>query len=950
MAQTINKTGTNALFIKDVSSIDRNNYLNLITVKFHISTYKKNLEKGQIILRIAPLEERAHRCSNKFSILDICLHFSMAEIEEMKNKLLEITQMETEEEDVLFILHCNDYNIEQICEKYFEIPLQNRKKEWDSYVSELKTKKNVTYKNKRYGDVEIAVFFQSFSYLKGLVELLKDESCGRYFKLIPKLENQNVSNNTNSDFYDLVLDIFILKSYVLNIYEEEHIPIFLTDILTYHDTIVNKYDYDKTQINTNNGAILNKTYKRDFFEHQKRNIDWMMNMESEINSCSSIEGFHIPHGTKAFPVVEIDDFLYVNTASKTLMSTRNFNPISIMFKGGLLCDNIGMGKTASMIGLIVETLQNNENPTLVLCPSRLCKQWKNEIMQTFDLNTVIVANIRQYLAFLKRPIQTYAVVIFSYNMFTNQKYIDQTTNLAQFNLTSIRWKRIIYDELHEQLNYKMFKKKETKNTIILQQILKLNSKYCWICSGTPYFDNLSFSLVIMFLTTIKNCRISSKTFLEDICTKHLQKEDCNLYTEYEKFVNDHAANAVHLHSIQKILCEFDRRYWFLFKKISAKILRKSIVNPKEIYIPNPEITTEFLEPDPIEKCIYESALSDKTDEVKMCSHIMVSADCEKILGSKILSLENIHKKMTNFYGTCIKENLTKLKEHGEELEIDWMKDKSVLSWTKSNIIDSYNEADITNTKTVMSSIDDFIQKYEPENELITKMKLIYEELQKVVAKFQIFTNFEVNCIENSTCPICFEELSSTMYVVLPCTHMFCLSCIEKCLASRKENCSICRDKIDKKKYHIVRPNTTNKWGTKIAYLVTWLKETLRNKNNKIIVFTQWDSMLKILKSVLDDQQINSVSISGPLNIVCSKIRKFKLDTDVQVMLLSSDKASSGLNLQEASHVVLFDTINDSFTEKQAIGRCVRIGQKKVVQVLRLIMQGTIEEKFFKKNI
>ena len=205
MAQTINKTGTNALFIKDVSSIDRNNYLNLITVKFHISTYKKNLEKGQIILRIAPLEERAHRCSNKFSILDICLHFSMAEIEEMKNKLLEITQMETEEEDVLFILHCNDYNIEQICEKYFEIPLQNRKKEWDSYVSELKTKKNVTYKNKRYGDVEIAVFFQSFSYLKGLVELLKDESCGRYFKLIPKLENQNVSNNTNSDFYDLGL-------------------------------------------------------------------------------------------------------------------------------------------------------------------------------------------------------------------------------------------------------------------------------------------------------------------------------------------------------------------------------------------------------------------------------------------------------------------------------------------------------------------------------------------------------------------------------------------------------------------------------------------------------------------------------------------------------------------------------------------------------------------------
>ena len=67
------------------------------------------------------------------------------------------------------------------------------------------------------------------------------------------------------------------------------------------------------------------------------------------------------------------------------------------------------------------------------------------------------------------------------------------------------------------------------------------------------------------------------------------------------------------------------------------------------------------------------------------------------------------------------------------------------------------------------------------------------------------------------------------------------------------------------------------------------------------------------------------------------------------MLLSSEKASSGLNLQDASHVILYDTVNDLFTEKQAIGRCVRIGQRKTVNVLRLIMKDTIEEQTFLKH-
>ena len=132
-------------------------------------------------------------------------------------------------------------------------------------------------------------------------------------------------------------------------------------------------------------------------------------------------------------------------------------------------------------------------------------------------------------------------------------------------------------------------------------------------------------------------------------------------------------------------------------------------------------------------------------------------------------------------------------------------------------------------------------------------------------------------------------------------------------------------------------------------MIKWLEDILKKKENKIIIFSQWDSILKILKDVLTDLDIKFVCLGGPLNVLNSRIRQFKLDIETRIILLSSENSSSGLNLQEASHIVLFDTINDKYTETQAIGRSVRIGQKQQVNILRLIMRDTIEEKIFIKN-
>lgn len=63
-----------------------------------------------------------------------------------------------------------------------------------------------------------------------------------------------------------------------------------------------------------------------------------------------------------------------------------------------------------------------------------------------------------------------------------------------------------------------------------------------------------------------------------------------------------------------------------------------------------------------------------------------------------------------------------------------------------------------------------------------------------------------------------------------------------------------------------------------------------------------------------------------------------------VFLISLKAGNTGLNLTGADTVILYDLWWNPAVEDQAAGRAHRIGQKRVVQVIRLITQGTIEEK------
>jgi len=107
-------------------------------------------------------------------------------------------------------------------------------------------------------------------------------------------------------------------------------------------------------------------------------------------------------------------------------------------------------------------------------------------------------------------------------------------------------------------------------------------------------------------------------------------------------------------------------------------------------------------------------------------------------------------------------------------------------------------------------------------------------------------------------------------------------------------------------------------------------------------------------AVLKELSFKHIYLKGNVNVISKNIAKFKRDDSYRIIMLSSEFSSSGNNLTEASHIVFLDILNATASgtkdiESQAIGRAVRIGQKKSVVIKRFIMKDTVEEEYYNKN-
>ena len=119
-----------------------------------------------------------------------------------------------------------------------------------------------------------------------------------------------------------------------------------------------------------------------------------------------------------------------------------------------------------------------------------------------------------------------------------------------------------------------------------------------------------------------------------------------------------------------------------------------------------------------------------------------------------------------------------------------------------------------------------------------------------------------------------------------------------------------------------------------------------DEGHRMLVFSQFTSLLGLLREELETQGVSFCYLDGSLTPKARQaaVDKFQSDATIPVFLISLKAGGTGLNLTGADVVVHFDPWWNPAAEAQATDRAHRIGQTKVVTSYKLICSGTVEEK------
>ena len=190
-------------------------------------------------------------------------------------------------------------------------------------------------------------------------------------------------------------------------------------------------------------------------------------------------------------------------------------------------------------------------------------------------------------------------------------------------------------------------------------------------------------------------------------------------------------------------------------------------------------------------------------------------------------------------------------------------------------------------------------------------------------------NSDIDIINNQdNCIICYENKINCK---LKCGHFFCFKCLIKNLFINK-NCPLCRNNILSSDINI---KTDTKKFSKLDYLLMLLKSI---KNSKLVIFTQFEQSFENLKNIFNYNNIKFSSVKDNFNL------------DANIILISKKYINKLTNLQNIDYIIFleplyYDILNKNKIENQIIGKTYNMGQTKILNIITLVINNTIDQKF-----
>lgn len=672
-------------------------------------------------------------------------------------------------------------------------------------------------------------------------------------------------------------------------------------------------------------------------------------------------------------VCELDthDGFYANLYNGELSTTFPRQKKSVM--GGILADEMGLGKTISTMALIHSNFftpdtEYDSTPsslriqekrkrrgdyakytTLVIAPMSLLSQWESEAYASSKPGSIRVlvyygltsssVNLRRLLcgpdAKNTAPhvvITSYGTLVSEHNQlinFRNRNHIQEedwqdSPDLGLFNLFSVEFYRVVLDEGHTIKN---------RATKAAKACYNVRADRRWVLTGTPIINKLEdlFSLV-----------------------KFLGVEPWNNFSFWKTFI-----------TVPFMTKDFAKAVNVVQSVMEPLLLRrtkdmKQMDGTPLVSLPEKVITIERIKLSPDEQQLYEwiffkaqSAFNDSINNgtaMKSYSTIMTqilrlrqACDHPSMVTKALIATQKLTETPTSI------ADISKNKRTDGSFVIDSILDTSL------------QELVMRLESNAGSTVESDARSYGQE---------VMESILKGA---------------DSECPICMtERIPLDDQAVTECWHMACLPCLISHIQFQLDKgevprCHMCRETVSMDKIYLVKRYPGDHLGeeariklkrynpagqsSKVRALLTHLKATRTNSpETKSVVFSQFTEFLDIIQNELVSEGFNCLRFDGTMTQTerAKVLDQFKAPPTASasdgiarphvpstVMLISLKAGGVGLNLVSASQVFMMDPWWSYAVEAQAIDRIHRMGQTQAVKVVRLIVEGSVEERILK---
>lgn len=693
-------------------------------------------------------------------------------------------------------------------------------------------------------------------------------------------------------------------------------------------------------------------------QYQLKTVAWMTDLEEHVGTewlvsrllkwegvnCSLL--FDLSKECVYFPPVPVDS-----------------TSLKVHAKGGILADEMGLGKTITVLALIVshkpkdfprvpepdgfESQTTYRLPcwaTLVVAPSHLTAQWKHESEKHApDLKVQLITTKPQfeklsYLDILRADI----VVVSVQFLLTNKAYTTMATGVSAEtsfinlmrkpginpllsnapNLCHFEWWRVVCDEGHELLTYDTKYKarsSQTQPSIGLTTLEKLRARHRWYVTGTP------------FPNQHKSLRAALKFLEFSVDDPILVHTDGSLKVDpsvgVEDFVNVELCTGPLWHLVQQTFY--------------VRHTKESICGEYDV----PEYIEELLllTMSDVERGIYDRSVNE-LERRQLCCHLQIATRLQHVVGVQQKSLDEVRVALIDHTQKEIRSTTASLTRCEGEMQK-----------ARTELINEDKAGMRTILQNRIKRLEESLKQYDVQ---MLKHQGALSYFESIMPK--------ITHSADEPCVICLDPIESL--TVTPCGHLFCRKCILPCII-QNSSCPTCRNPLQEKQLIEVKDDTmrekvnknaevrklTEQFGTKMAYLIFYLKHLFRDDpKSRVIIFSQWDPMLHKIGETLNESGLKNVFVKGNVHVRNKAIMSFRKQENVRVIMLSLEHAASGTNLVEATHVILIDPVADTkeravAIESQAIGRAHRMGQDKKIVVVRMIIKDTIEHELYTRN-